>query len=133
MRCSTSSTLSSLWLSTCSEVGIFIDVPQGVRAKQLEVSIQAGHLRVGIQGLPPYLDKGLGGRVRPSESLWTLEDGVLHLQLAKAEEGATWASAIAGAPPPSFPCSSPCPGQPHARMLLVAAALHRSLPERAHS
>jgi hypothetical protein len=56
MRCSTSSTLSSLWLSTCSEVGIFIDVPQGVRAKQLEVSIQAGHLRVGIQGLPPYLD-----------------------------------------------------------------------------
>lgn len=38
----------------------------------------------------------LGGAVKTSESLWTLEDGTLHIQLAKAEEGATWASAIAG-------------------------------------
>lgn len=121
-------TLPSCWLRACSEVGIFIEVPKGVRGKQLDVSIQPGHLRVGLQGLPPYLDvswpplgpptlcqpvlrlgptscharlqKDLGGRVRPSDSLWTLEDGVLHLQLAKAEEGATWASAISGAPPP---------------------------------
>lgn len=31
-----------------------------------------------------------------SESLWTLEDGVLHIQLAKAQADTTWASAIAG-------------------------------------
>ncbi len=49
------------WLSArpswlCSEVSIFIQVPEGVRAKQLDISIQPHHLRVGIQGLPPYLD-----------------------------------------------------------------------------
>lgn len=43
-----------------------------------------------------YPQKALGGAVKPSDSLWTLEDGTLHIQLAKAEEGATWASAIAG-------------------------------------
>lgn len=34
---------------------------------------------------------------KAGESYWTLEDGALHIQLCKAEEGATWASAIAGA------------------------------------
>ncbi|KAL4446345.1 hypothetical protein ABPG77_003152 [Micractinium sp. CCAP 211/92] len=84
------------WEQEYSEVSIFIQVPEGVRAKQLDISIQPHHLRVGIQGLPPYLDKPLGGAVKASDSLWTLEDGTLHIQLAKAEEGTTWASAIAG-------------------------------------
>ncbi|PSC70531.1 nudC domain-containing 2 [Micractinium conductrix] len=84
------------WEQTLSEVSIYIQVPPGVRAKQLEVAIQARHLRVGIQGLPSYLDKPLGGAVKPSDSCWTLEDGTLNILLAKAEEGATWASAIAG-------------------------------------
>ena len=39
-----------------SEVSIYIQVPQGVRAKQLDVSIKPQHLRVGIKELPPYLD-----------------------------------------------------------------------------
>jgi hypothetical protein len=34
--------------------------------------------------------------VKPSESCWTLEDSTLHILLAKAEEGTTWGSAIAG-------------------------------------
>lgn len=48
--------------------------------------------------LPHYccLQRDLGGTVKASESYWTLEDGVLHFQLTKAEEGATWDSAIAG-------------------------------------
>lgn len=52
--------LAAAWSPLChpwrSEVIIFIQVPTGVRAKQLDVSIQPQHLRVGIQGLPPYLD-----------------------------------------------------------------------------
>lgn len=148
----------------CSEVNVYIRVPEGVRAKQLAVRISRQHLSVGIQELPPYLDvrfgcpswlgpqcvralvceaccgqsaarpaihstaaavqigtpwpcrtgssaaahrpppppgwllqRDLGGPVKTDDSFWTLEDGELHIQLAKAEEGATWASAIAGA------------------------------------
>ncbi len=43
-------------LAVYSEVNIFIEVPQGVRAKQLNVSIQSQSLNVGIKELPPYLD-----------------------------------------------------------------------------
>lgn len=84
------------WSQCLSEVSIYIHVPHGVRAKQLDVSIKPRHLCVAIKELPPYLDKPLGGTVKVSESLWTLEDSTLHIQLTKAEEGATWASAITG-------------------------------------
>lgn len=40
----------------CSEVNIYIRVPEGVGAKQLDVRITRQHLSVGIKGLPPYLD-----------------------------------------------------------------------------
>ena len=39
-----------------SEVTIYVEVPPGVRAKQLDVAIQPHHLRVAILGNPPYLD-----------------------------------------------------------------------------
>ena len=50
--------------------------------------------------LPPHthtLQHDLGGPVKADDSFWTLDEGELQVQLTKAEEGATWASAIAGA------------------------------------
>ena len=44
------------WQQSFGGVEIFIRVPQGVRAKQLEVVITGSHLTVGIKGNPPYLD-----------------------------------------------------------------------------
>lgn len=41
--------------------------------------------------------RDLGGPVKADDSFWTLDEGELQIQLSKAEEGATWASAIAGA------------------------------------
>ncbi|KAG7672442.1 hypothetical protein KSW81_001406 [Nannochloris sp. 'desiccata'] len=84
------------WDQTLSEVNIYIQLPSAVKAKQLTVEIASKHLTVGIQGNPPYLDKDLGGPVKVSDSLWTIEDGVLHIELTKAEEASTWPSAIAG-------------------------------------
>lgn len=43
-------------LPFCSEVNIYIELPEGVRAKQLAISIKPQHLTVGIKELPPYLD-----------------------------------------------------------------------------
>lgn len=51
----------------CSEVNIYIEAPPGVGAKQFEISITTGHLRVGIQGLPPYLDvRAAAAAVKPA-------------------------------------------------------------------
>ncbi|PRW61363.1 domain-containing 2 [Chlorella sorokiniana] len=84
------------WDQSLSEVNLYIRVPEGVGAKQLDVRITRQHLSVGIKGLPPYLDRDLGGAVKADDSFWTLDEGELQIQLTKAEEGATWASAIAG-------------------------------------
>lgn len=75
-----------------------------------------------LPGCLSRLQKGLGGAVKVSESLWTLEDGTLHIQLTKAEEGATWDSAIAGALPLTRPCAVPSPAA------LIGAAMENQRP-----
>ena len=44
------------WDQTLSEVNIYIEVPKGVRGKQLSVGIKPSHIKVGIIPNPPYLD-----------------------------------------------------------------------------
>ena len=44
------------WDQTVSEVNIYIEVPPGVRGKQLFVEIKQSHIKVGITPNPPYLD-----------------------------------------------------------------------------
>lgn len=46
------------WDQTLTEVNLYIQVPEGVRAKNLAIDIKAGHLTVGIKGNPPYIDVG---------------------------------------------------------------------------
>ncbi len=46
---------------------------------------------------PCAVQRDLGSAVKADDSFWTLDEGELQVQLTKAEEGATWASAIAGA------------------------------------
>lgn len=84
------------WDQTLQDVNIYIDAPPGIRAKQLVVTVAATHLTVSIAGNPPYLNHDFGGRVKPSESFWTLEDGVLNILLCKADKGEPWKSALAG-------------------------------------
>jgi hypothetical protein len=47
------------WDQTFSEVNLYVAVPPGVGAKQLEVQITVSHLHFGIKGTPPYLDVSL--------------------------------------------------------------------------
>ena len=51
------------WDQTLSEVNIYVDVPKGVRGKQLFVEIKQSHIKVGITPNPPYLDVSDTGRV----------------------------------------------------------------------
>jgi len=44
------------WDQTLSEVNVYIEVPAGVKAKQLYVDITSTHVRLGIHPNPPYLD-----------------------------------------------------------------------------
>jgi len=84
------------WDQTLSEVNLYIETPPGVRAKELFCDITKQHVKFGVKGNPPFLDLDLAGPVKVSDCIWTLEDGVLHINLSKLENGETWPSAIKG-------------------------------------
>ena len=44
------------WVQSLDEIEVFIEVPPGVKAKMLAVSITATQLTVGLRGNPPFID-----------------------------------------------------------------------------
>ncbi|KAK9845103.1 hypothetical protein WJX74_010649 [Apatococcus lobatus] len=84
------------WNQSLEEINLYIEVPPGVSAKQLEVQVTASQLKIGLKGNPPYLDLSFSHRVKSSESFWTLDKTQLNLQLTKAEQGEPWTSLFVG-------------------------------------
>mmetsp|Transcript_25745 Transcript_25745/g.66597 ORF Transcript_25745/g.66597 Transcript_25745/m.66597 type:complete len:157 (-) Transcript_25745:277-747(-) len=84
------------WEQTLEEIHCYIKPPEGITARHLDITIASRHLRVGIKGNPPFIDDDFCELVNSEDSLWTLEDGVLHLSLAKGSKGVTWASMLKG-------------------------------------
>ena len=84
------------WEQSLDELLIVVTLPPSLPARLLSVAIQAAHVAVGIRGNPPYLDEPLQHPIRASDSVWTVSDGELHLQLAKAEAGLAWTAATVG-------------------------------------
>ena len=84
------------WEQTLDEVHLYIPIPPNLPSKALDISFTPTHLRVGVRGNHPYLDEALGGVVVPSESLWVVEDGELHVQLHKGEVGSVWVEGTVG-------------------------------------
>ena len=72
------------WEQSLSEVNIYIEPPAGVRSNMLDIAISHRHLKVGLKSAPtPFLDEETGGPVKPDESMWTLVDGEININLQK--------------------------------------------------
>jgi hypothetical protein len=84
------------WHQTLGEVVIATTVPPGVRGKMIDCTVTATHLRLGLKGNRPFIDEALGGTVVTGDTVWTVEDGTLTLNLTKARKGETWAAALRG-------------------------------------
>ncbi|KAJ9519370.1 hypothetical protein QJQ45_023166 [Haematococcus lacustris] len=101
------------WDQAFSEVNIYVQVPPGVRAKQLYCDIGLNSLKFGVSPNPPYLaphspmaftaawQGELSGSVKVSESFWTLgESGTAALghdrQPGPTRPGEPWPSALRG-------------------------------------
>ena len=54
------------WEQTLEEIHVFIEVPPGVKAKMLDIKIDAKRLRVGLRGNPPFIDVRAATRVNTS-------------------------------------------------------------------
>lgn len=44
------------WDQTLTELNLYVELPPGIRGKDLFVDITATHLRIGLKPNPPYLD-----------------------------------------------------------------------------
>eukprot|EP01026_Neomeris_dumetosa_P011432 TRINITY_DN14107_c0_g1_i2.p2 TRINITY_DN14107_c0_g1~~TRINITY_DN14107_c0_g1_i2.p2 ORF type:complete len:161 (-),score=6.56 TRINITY_DN14107_c0_g1_i2:132-614(-) len=84
------------WNQTLQEVNMFIQLPKGLTAKQLECDIQSENIKIGIIGNPPYLQGQLLHKIVTSESYWTVEDGILTIELSKMEKGVPWEVVVVG-------------------------------------
>lgn len=100
------------WEQNLEEVLIYIKAPDclleknkeiirknlkpGQQMPKLTVTITTTHLIVGLVGLPPYLSEDLSGKVKASESLWTLDEGEITITLEKALKAETWLSVFKG-------------------------------------
>jgi hypothetical protein len=77
------STSRYVWTQTLDEVTVHIPLPEGIRAKDLDVDIGSNSISIrqkggessssGSDGLLSPILGTLFGRIRPSESTWTLE------------------------------------------------------------
>lgn len=66
------------WDQTLAEVNMYVEVPPGVRAKDMFCDIEQRHIKFGLKGNPPFLDvsyQDLPCRVLPCYGLrsdaWT--------------------------------------------------------------
>merc|ERR1711998_139775 len=85
------------WTQTLPDLDVFVDVPPGTRAKQLNVEIKHKHLTIGFKGQPPMIDGDLHQKVNLEDSFWNLEDNkLLSLHLTKFNQMEWWKCVIQG-------------------------------------
>ncbi|KNH05425.1 nuclear migration protein nudC [Perkinsela sp. CCAP 1560/4] len=83
---------------TLAELEVRIPLPRTFRSKELLVEINADRVSVKARvGDAIFLSGPLVHRIRPSESMWTLDNGVaVCLQLAKQNQQEWWKTVIQG-------------------------------------
>jgi len=84
------------WEQDIENVDIWITPPPGVTAKMIDCNIAPDHLKLGINGNPPFIDEDFYDTVVVSESFWMIEDGELHINLQKSTLAETWPCVLKG-------------------------------------
>ena len=62
------------WTQTLSELTVGVYLPDGVRAKSCDVLMTPNKLKVGVKGQTPVLNGDLFEKIKPDDSLWTIEE-----------------------------------------------------------
>lgn len=85
------------WEQSLEEVNIYIVPPPGLPRNMVTIDISHKHLKVGIKNLEQaYLDEDTWGPVKPEESMWTMVDGEININLQKMNKAETWEAALLG-------------------------------------
>jgi len=88
------------WTQTLKELTIYVDIPLGIKGKDIICNISSKTLHLHVKSGDEYLHGDLEDVVKPDDSLWTLVSGpnpqiVITLEKAKHT---WWGSPIRGHP-----------------------------------
>ena len=87
------------WAQTLQDVTVSIRVPNGTKAKMMQVSIESKRLSVGIKGDEPILAGDLPETVQPDECSWSIVDGnLVEVYLQKVNTMSWWSRVVEGEP-----------------------------------
>ncbi|XP_034057503.1 nudC domain-containing protein 1 [Gymnodraco acuticeps] len=85
------------WQQTVEDVTVFVRMPEGVTKEEVQFSLTADQIMLGVQGFPPLLEGQLFAPADPEASAWIIkEDKSLELTLQKREEGPMWSELVMG-------------------------------------
>merc|ERR1719239_1385755 len=75
------------WTQTLQEIELRIPLGGAYKSKDLNVSIEKKHIKIGIKGKEPIIDRDLPKEVKLEESTWTLQDKkIMMVQLEKVNQ-----------------------------------------------
>lgn len=87
------------WGQTLQEVELRVPLGGAFKARDLIVSIEKKHLKVGIKGQPPIIDGDFPKEVKLEESTWVLEDKkTILLNIEKVNKMEWWNKLIESDP-----------------------------------
>lgn len=91
-----SSTDRYSWTQTLQEVEARVKLPDGTRGRNLDVVMTKSHLKVAIKGGDVLLDDDWDSEIHADDALWTIDDGLLVLELTKMNQMGWWSRLLKG-------------------------------------
>jgi hypothetical protein len=86
------------WTQVLSELESHIKVPNGVKAKDLDIQIKTSKLKLGLKGKKAIVEGEWYKPIKPDDSYWTFEDGTVVLHLVKQNQMEWWSCLLKGEP-----------------------------------
>lgn len=82
------------------ELTVYVDLPDGIKAKDLDIQIKQSTLKVAVKGKPPIIEGEMHKKVKVDDCMWNIEsDGtkrLLNLTLQKMEGQYWWHCVMVG-------------------------------------
>jgi len=86
-----------MWTQTLGALEVYVDVPPGVKAKQIVCDIGGETLKVGVKGSPLILEGKMHSKVKPDDCMWTLLDNkCVQITLEKFDNMKWWSCVMQG-------------------------------------
>jgi len=83
------------WTQTLQEIELRVPLGGAYKSKDLNVSIEKKHIKIGIKGKEPIIDGDLPKEVKLEESTWTLQDKkIMMVQLEKVNQMEWWSKMV---------------------------------------